>query len=135
MKKILVVDDNPFYAKVLQDKLPKGKYDVLVAQDGEEGIEMVEKNTPDLILLDLKMPKVDGISFLRKIQADRVSSEIPVLIFSNTDKLDQVSESLALGVKGYIVKSLESLERIVESVQTTLENVEKEQVKKKKSSR
>lgn len=131
MKKILVIDDSPFYAKILRDKLPKEEYEVLVAGDGEEGIELVNKNNPDLILLDLAMPKLDGLSFLKKIQADRGDLTIPVIIFTNNNDLDKVSEGVALGVQGYIVKSLETLETIVDSVKDALRKAEEKKNKEK----
>jgi len=124
MKKILVIDDSPFYAKLMGDKLPKKDYEVLVAHDGEEGLKMVEEKKPDLILLDLAMPKLDGIGFLKRAQADQGPIKIPVLIFSNSNDLDKVSEGVALGVKGYIVKSLETLETIVDSVRNALEEAD-----------
>lgn len=131
MKKILVIDDSPFYAKIMSDKLPKEEYEVLVAGDGEEGVQMVAKHDPDLILLDLAMPKLDGISFLKKVQADRGDFAIPVIIFTNNNDLDKVSEGVALGVQGYIVKSLETLETIVESVKDALRKAEEKKKDKK----
>src|SRR4051812_17595094 len=116
MRKILIVDDSPFYAKTISDSLPKKEYAVVVAKDGLEALTMVDSEKPDLILLDLALPKLDGIGFLKKIQEQRGQLKIPIFIFSNTNSMDKVSEGVALGVRGYIVKSTESLKSIVDNI-------------------
>ncbi len=117
MKKILIIDDSPFYAKMISDALPKGKYTIKTASSGLKGLEELAKERPDLIILDLLMPELDGISFLKKIQVEKGKLPIPVLIFSNMSETDKVAEGVSLGVKGYIVKSQESLGSIAQHIE------------------
>ena len=117
MKKILVVDDDPTFIKVMTDKLSSVGYEVISAKDGEEGLKMAFEIKPDLVLLDVKMPKLDGIGFLKAIKEKKDVEPIPVLITSNLGTVDQISEGIALGVKGYIIKSNESLDTIVKEIE------------------
>ena len=117
MKKILIVDDDPTFIKVIHDKLSSVGYDVSSAKDGEEGLKMALEGKPDLVLLDIKMPKLDGIGFLKALKEKKDVEPVPVLITSNLGTVDQISEGIALGVKGYIIKSNESLDTIVKEVE------------------
>jgi len=121
MKKILIVDDDMTFQTTMTAKLRSLGYEVLCAADGEEGLEKAEHEKPDLILLDIKMPKLDGISMLKKLQANKNMNErVPVIITSNLSTIDTISEGIALGVKGYIIKSEESLDSIAMSVEKAL---------------
>ena len=117
MKKILIVDDDPTFIKVIHDKLSSIGYDIISAKDGEEGLKMALEGKPDLVLLDIKMPKLDGIGFLKALKEKKDVDQVPVLITSNLGTVDQISEGIALGVKGYIIKSNESLDTIVKEVE------------------
>ena len=117
MKKILIVDDDKTFQKVMSDKLTSLNYKVDSAFDGEEGLKMALEGKPDLVLLDIKMPKLDGIGFLQTLKAKKDMAPISILITSNLGGMDQISEGIALGVKGYIIKSNESLDTIVKEVE------------------
>ncbi len=120
MKKILVIDDDQFFAKTLISALPSGKYEVASAENGEEGLEKAKTNRPDLIILDVLMPKMDGAEFLKTIKADESLKGVPVLISSNISSLKKISDMMALGALGYIIKSDESLDSIVQNVENIL---------------
>lgn len=128
MKKILVVDDNVFFAKTVADSLPPDKYQVVAAEDGEEGLKKLQSEKPDLVLLDILMPKIDGMEFLKILQSKRMKNKgelpVPIIITSNISNMNKISEGVALGVKGYIVKSDESLQSIVSSIEQVIENEE-----------
>ena len=68
MKKILVIDDDQFFAKTLEAALPKERYELIAAEDGQMGLEKLKSEKPDLVILDLMMPKLDGTAFLKKLQ-------------------------------------------------------------------
>jgi CheY-like chemotaxis protein len=120
-KKILIIDDDKIFAKILKDGLTQGgKYDVSVAHDGEEGLEKVKESHPDLIVLDVMMPKLGGIDFLKKLKVFNITPQIPVVISSQLMDVEKVSDAVSLGVKGYIVKSDFSLENIVKQVEGIL---------------
>ncbi|MEK7642387.1 MAG: response regulator [Patescibacteria group bacterium] len=120
MKKILVIDDDQFFAKTLMAALPEGKYNLASAENGEEGLTKMKTSKPDLIILDILMPKMDGPSFLKTIKADPEFSAIPVLVSSNLSSLKKVSDMMTLGATGYIIKSDESLESIIQDIERIL---------------
>jgi len=122
MKKILIIDDNASFRKTLSDVLISKNYHVSNALNGIEGLEKIDKEKPDLIILDISMPEMGGIEFLEKINQE--GPHIPILIASQVSQIDTVSESLAkgvsVGVKGYILKSSESFETILQTIEKTL---------------
>ncbi|MBM2817692.1 MAG: phoP [Parcubacteria group bacterium] len=128
MKKILVVDDNVFFAKTISDTLPKDKYTVVTAEDGEDGLKKLQSEKPDLVLLDILMPKIDGIEFLKILQSKRKKNAgelpVPIIITSNLSNMNKISEGVSLGVKGYIVKSDENLQSIASSIEQILQSEE-----------
>lgn len=123
MKKILIIDDDKIFLKIFRDSLKKdfdGVYEVSSAENGEEGIARIDEEKPDLIVLDIKMPKMDGIEFLRELKERKYDPQIPVLISSNFSDTDKISEGLELGVIGYVVKSDYSLESIIKRIHDVL---------------
>lgn len=121
-KKILIVDDDKIFSKILKDGLMSetGKYEIVTAVNGEEGLEKAQEWHPDLIVLDMMMPKMSGIDFLKKLKLFNVTPAIPVVISSQLMDVEKISESVELGVKGYIVKSAFSLDNIVKQVENIL---------------
>ena len=119
-KKILLIDDDEVFSKTVSERLRSAGYEVAYSRNGEDGLRALEKDAPDLILLDIMMPGLNGINFLKKIHHKSGSPLVPVLIFSNSTDMMNIGESVALGVKGYIVKSEESLDGIVRNVEITL---------------
>ena len=121
MKKVLIIDDDATFQKTITETLKAISLDVISAFDGAEGLARALTEKPDLILLDIKMPKLGGLDFLKQLQEKSGGSQpIPVLITSNISSAENISEGVALGIKGYIVKSDESLDTIVGHVQALL---------------
>lgn len=120
MKKILVIDDDQFFAKTLEAALPKEKYSLVAAEDGEVGLQMLKDEKPNLVVLDLMMPKLDGASFLKKIQESDEYPKVPVLVSSNLSSVKKISDVMAMGAVGYVIKSDESLESIVQDIERVL---------------
>lgn len=123
IKKILIVDDDKIFVKILRDGLlagGAGKYEVFTAFDGEEGLVAAEKERPDLVMLDMMMPKVTGIEFLKKFRTEDWGKDTPVIIETQLSDLEKMSEGVALGVKGYIIKSDYSLDTILRQVEDIL---------------
>lgn len=117
MKKILVIDDDQFFPKTIEAALPKGKYKLLTAEDGEAGLQILQKEKPDLIILDLMMPKLDGTSFLKKLKDSPDLPKAPILVSSNLSSIKKISDVMALGAVGYIIKSDESMQSIVADIE------------------
>lgn len=120
MKKVLIIDDDLTFQKVMSEKLEQLTYEVITASDGEEGLSKIISEKPDLVLLDIKMPKMDGIDLLKKIPENKDQPRIPILITSNLSGMDKISEGVALGVRGYIIKSNETLDTIAKQVEGIL---------------
>ncbi|MCX5688367.1 MAG: response regulator, partial [Planctomycetota bacterium] len=116
MKTILVVDDLAVFREPLELLLKGQGFRVLAAADGEQALEVLEHDIPDLILLDLGMPVLDGIEVLRQVRQSELLKEIPVLVLSAAaDKL-RVSMAAKLGIVGYVLKSRMSLQQVVGKV-------------------
>ncbi len=123
LKKILIIDDDKIFSKVLKDaftSIADNDYIVVIAHDGEEGFEKAKEEKPDLIILDLMMPKVGGIDFLKKMKEHDGAISIPILISSQISDIEKISEGIELGIKGYIVKADYSLESIIKQVEDIL---------------
>ena len=103
-KKILIMEDEKILQDLLKKKLEKEGYDVLAVDDGEEGLKVVGNYMPDLLLLDIMMPKVDGFEVLEKIKKDEILSSIPVIIISNSGQPVEIKRAISLGIADYIVK-------------------------------
>lgn len=116
MKKILVIDDDMTFIAMIKATLDPKEYTVASAGNGEEGLDAVTESKPDLILLDIMMPKMDGIEFLKKVNERYGEGAISVLITSNQSSLETISEGVSLGVRGYFVKSNESLQGIMKII-------------------
>lgn len=101
---ILVVEDDPDIRQLLWRYLEKEKYQVLIAKDGEEGLEQAEKNRPDLVILDLMLPRQDGLSVLRELRKSEATASVPVLILTaKGDEADRIV-GLELGADDYVTK-------------------------------
>jgi len=102
--KILIIEDDKFFQKFYSTKLVENKVEVEVASDGEEGLIKMKDFKPDLVLLDLIMPKVDGFGILVARQQDEELKKIPVIVFSALGQEKDVENAKMLGANGYINK-------------------------------
>lgn len=105
MKKILVIEDDKFLRELISQKILKEGYDIAEAVDGEKGVEAAKKEKPDLILLDLILPGIDGFEVLARIKADPEISSIPVIILSNLGQKDDIEKGLKMGAIDYMIKA------------------------------
>lgn len=120
MKKILVIDDDQFFTKSLESALPQDKYQVIGSEDGEDGLMKLKAENPDLVILDLMMPKLDGATFLKKLNESEDLPKVPVIVSSNLSSVKKVSDIMAMGAVGYVVKSDESIHSIVQDIERVL---------------
>lgn len=117
LHKILIVDDDFKTQKVLSDKIKRHGWKFVLAGNGEEGLRMAKTTNPDLILLDIIMPIMDGISMLKKL---RKTSNVPVLILTNLYDDKKISEFIKLGSYDYLVKSNYSLNDVIKKIEDVL---------------
>ncbi len=118
MSKILVVEDEKKLAEALGDKLKKVGFDVFLAYNGKEGLRNIKSKKPDLILLDIIMPVMDGITMLKEMR--KVDKKTPVIILSNLSGDDKLSEALVSGSYDYLIKTDYSLEEVVKKIKKVL---------------
>lgn len=115
-KKILVIEDDNILQKAITTSLEDNKFEVISALDGKEGIEKAGVESPDLILLDLLMPKMDGWEVLVELKKNKKTKKIPVLVLTVYEGEDSISKCIKLGAKGYFIKSQYSLDEVVDKV-------------------
>ena len=118
--KILIIEDDVVLKKILEDKLTQKKFSVLTAQNGEEGLKMALKNKPDLILLDILMPKMNGVDMLKKLRQDKWGKIVSVLLLTNDSDPEHMREVLRANADDYLIKSDWGLDDIVEKIKKTL---------------
>jgi CheY-like chemotaxis protein len=104
-QKILLTEDDGFLASIYAQKLELEGYEVTLATNGEDGLRLAQKDHPDLILLDLLMPKMDGFEMLEQLKGDAGLKDIPVLVLTNLGQKEDVERCLKLGAAGYIIKA------------------------------
>jgi CheY-like chemotaxis protein len=119
--RILLVEDDRFLRRACEVSLRQRGFVVTTAADGEEALRKVRAELPDLILLDLLMPKMTGTEVLKALRAEEATREIRVLILSNSSREQDVEEIKALGVSGYFVKADLSLQTLGDMVARLLE--------------
>lgn len=117
---LLVAEDDQFYANLYRTKLEKEGFGVVTAANGKETLELLKQHSPNLIILDLVMPEMDGFEVLKKIKEEKNLRDVPVIILSNLGQQEDIDRAQALGVFKYIVKSNVSIHQMVESVEEAL---------------
>jgi two-component system alkaline phosphatase synthesis response regulator PhoP len=122
-KKILVVDDSPtaimWQRMILEDEA----YDVLTAEDGAEGVRMARESRPDLVLLDVVMPRMNGFDACRAMRADDVTRDVPILMVTTRSEMDHVMRGFESGCNEYITKPVDRTE-LLTKVRSYLDHAE-----------
>ncbi|MDP3882665.1 MAG: response regulator [Candidatus Staskawiczbacteria bacterium] len=113
MKKILIVEDDAFLRDLINKKLSSAGFEVSEAIDGEKGLEKTKEEKPDLILLDLLLPTIDGFEVLAKLKESQDTSAIPVIVLSNLGQKEDVDKGLSLGATDYLIKAQFTPEEII----------------------
>ena len=119
-KKILIVEDESSLQNAMKEFLLAEEFEVVCASDGEVAVFLAKKENPDLILLDIVLPKKDGFEVLTELKGDVKTEKIPVILLTNLESADDVDKAFALGVSTYLVKSNYKLEEIVQKIKETL---------------
>ena len=119
-KKILIIEDDKFLRELITQKLLKEGFEVLEAVDGEEGIKEIKEGKPNLVLLDLILPGIDGFEVLSRAKKDPSLASIPVIILSNLGQKDDVERGLKLGAIDYLIKAHFTPGEIIEKVRNIL---------------
>jgi CheY-like chemotaxis protein len=117
---ILLAEDDKFLRRAMEVALTKRGYRVLLAADGQQALDILETERPDLVLLDLLMPRKTGIEVLQELRKNPATADIRVLILSNSSKELEVHEATNLGVSGYWIKANLSLQELSERIEAVL---------------
>lgn len=117
---ILIVEDEPTLASAYKVLLEQAGYNVVSAYNGEEALEKTKDKDPDLILLDLRMPVMDGVAFLSEYKLKEKHPGVKVIVFSNYDMQEEIDEAYRLGADRYVLKAWASPKEILQLVKNTL---------------
>ncbi len=120
-KKILVIEDEATLQKALNEVLSKDGYEVVSSLDGLKGLELAQGENPDLILLDIILPKMDGFEVLKRIKEDDKTSQIPVIILTNLSDVNDIQKALDLGATTYLVKADFHIEDVLKKIEKVLD--------------
>ena len=120
MTKIVVADDDRMFRKAAETTLRRQGYAVTTASDGEEALQLIRAERPDIIVLDLIMPKLQGFDVLQVLKQDSVTADIPVIVLSSLMQEQDKQEALDLGAVAYFNKGTFSLSELVKQVESTL---------------
>ncbi len=119
-KKILVVEDDRFLRELITQKLAREGYDVSEAVDGEDGVKKAEEKKPDVILMDLILPGIDGFEAITKIKEKPNFEKTPIIILSNLGQRDDIERGLKLGAVDFLVKAHFTPGEIIEKIEKVL---------------
>lgn len=120
-KTILIVEDDAILQKTLSEYLQTDGFEVKVASDGEEATKLLSDFMPDLILLDIILPKKDGYEIVKEVRADEKKKDIPIVLLTNLGSVNDVEKALELGATTYLVKADYTLEEVVGKIKALLE--------------
>jgi len=120
-KKILIIEDDKFLRELISRKLLRAGYNVSGAIDGEEGLKKIKDEKPDLVLLDLILPSMDGFEVLARAKADPATSQIPIVILSNLGQKEDTERGFENGAVDYLVKAHLTPAEIIEKIKSILE--------------
>ncbi|MFA5355720.1 MAG: response regulator [Candidatus Paceibacterota bacterium] len=120
MTKVLIVEDDKFLRELISQKLAKEGYEAVSAVDGEEGVRKIKEEKPDIVLLDLILPGIDGFEVLTKTKEDPLVNSIPVIILSNLGAKEDVEKGMKLGAADYLIKAHFTPSEIIEKIKSIL---------------
>lgn len=118
--KVMVVEDDVFVMDIYRTKLAQEGYEVFSASDGKEAMEKMKSNKPDLILLDILMPNMNGMEVLQKMKDSEDLKNIPVILLTNLSQQEEISKGINLGANDYLIKSHFTPSEVVEKIKNCL---------------
>ncbi|MBI1824197.1 MAG: response regulator [Nitrospirae bacterium] len=119
-KKILLIEDSEFVQRTFLTVLTAGGFQVTVGKDGSEGLALVAQDKPDLILLDLMMPVLDGFKVLSFLKSDPKTSDIPVIVLSAKGNSEEIQKAMSMGARDFLIKATTPPKKVLEKVKEVL---------------
>ena len=120
--RILIVEDDPFLLSMYSTKFEMNNFKVFSADDGAKGLELAGSVVPDIILLDIILPKIDGFTVLKKLKEDSKTNHIPVILLTNLNQKEDIEKGLALGAKDYLIKAHFMPSEVVDKIRKIISN-------------
>jgi len=121
-KKILWVEDDAFLNEIIAEKLVEQGWELIPAAEGVAALALAHEKQPDIIILDILLPGMDGMEVLSKLKSDEGTKNIPIIMFSNLDDKAKIEQSKKLGAKDFYVKATTDLETIVKDIEKIIAN-------------
>ena len=118
---VLIIEDDSYISDMYRIKLESENFEVVTAKDGIVGIRIIEKQKPDIVLLDIVMPKIDGFSVLKTIKKNPELKEIPIVLLTNLSQKENVERGFELGADSYIIKAHFTPSEVVKKIKDILE--------------
>ena len=119
--KIALIEDDKTLSNVLKEELEDAGFEVIQAFDGVDGFVLVKKEKPDLVLLDIIMPKLDGVSLLKRLKEDEEIKDIPVVMLTVFGSYEKIADAIEIGADAYFVKDQQKMSNVVEAIKVMLE--------------
>lgn len=119
-KTVLIIEDDPFLLSMYVTKLEMAEYTVLQATDGKEGLDKVRSEKPDLVLLDVLLPEMDGFEVLEAIHQDTELNQIPVILLTNLGQKEDIDRGLELGAVDYLIKAHFTPQEVMKKIEAAL---------------
>ena len=120
--KIILVEDDPFLASMYVSKLETANYEIMSEEDGKKGYELIAKEKPDLVLLDILLPGMDGFEVLKKLKDNEELKNIPVILLTNLGQKNDVEKGLDLGADDYLIKAHVTPSEVIEKIKKAVNN-------------
>lgn len=114
--KILLIEDDPFLLSMYTTKFELENFKVITAEDGQKGLRLAIEESPDIILLDILLPKMNGFEVLKELKSDNNVNNIPVILLTNLSQRDEVEQGLNLGADDYLIKAHFMPSEVVEKI-------------------
>jgi DNA-binding response OmpR family regulator len=119
--KILLIEDDPFLSSMYSTKFEMENFMVLAAVDGEKGLKLALSEQPDIILLDIIMPKMNGFEVLEKLRDSAVTKDIPVILLTNLNQKDEIEKGMSLGATDYLIKAHFMPSEVVDKIKKVID--------------
>ncbi|MBI2415061.1 MAG: response regulator [Candidatus Kerfeldbacteria bacterium] len=119
-KTILLIEDEAALGNILRERLAEAGYDVKVAIQGEEGWQKTKEELPDIVLLDILLPRIDGFVYLKRLRENKKLQHIPVIVLSNLGQDSDIAQGKELGAVAYLIKANNTIETILQQVKQVL---------------
>lgn len=121
-KTILLVEDDSFVTEIYETKIRKEGFEVVAVENGLKAVEILKNITPNLILLDIIMPYMDGLEVLKKVKSDERLKKIPVILLTNLSEKEKIEEALGIGADDYLIKSHFTPSEVIGKINAALKN-------------